>query len=286
MRSTFLKITVISFFSLLIIACDRGTPTNTPANTAAENNAVKESANAVVASAAEEKAPMGKLPDDSLAQMRITLKPYWAPIENGGIILLADIENSAMNVLAFQKLLKLYPGIEQKDNSAWAPLAEKLAERCLALTRQGKMEYGVYELKNYLKEHTEEQMFPFDDKGGAPIGIPDAEVLAFDFTEEHEKLIRHMNVRGVDGNVLLMDFEQPYVGDANIHRAMAMALGDDLPLDAEIPAENKHYYDILQREMIFAVQAFWKYAQMPEDQDSGIRGQKSEKNDSPTPDKT
>lgn len=282
MRSTFLKITFISFFSLLVAACDREAPANT-----AENNVGQENpADTVIASTAEEKEPMGKLPDDPLAQMRITLKPYWAPVENGGIILLADVENSAMNVLAFQRLLKLYPEIEQKDNNAWAPLAEKLAERCLTLTRQGKMEYGVYELKNYLKEYTENQMYPFDDKGGAPIGIPDAEVLAFDFTEEHEKLIRHMNVRGVDGDVLLMDFNQPYVGHTDIHRAMAQALGDDLPLDAEIPAENKHYYDILQREMIFAIQAFWKHAQMLEAQDSGVEEQKVEKNDSPAPDKT
>ncbi len=273
MQSFFLKTIVISCFTLLIVACDRGTPANTAASDAVATSSDTIASTKVETTSAEtagaedassmEDAPMGKLPDDPLAQMRITLKPYWAPIDNGGIILLADIENGAMNVLAFQKLLKLYPELEQKDNNVWEPLAERLAQRCLTLTRQGKMEYGVYELKNYLKDYTDQQMLPFDDRGGAPIGIPDADILAFDFTEEHEKLIRHMNVRAAEGNVLLMDFKEPYVGHADIYRAMAAALGDDIPTDAEIPAENKHYYDILQREMIFAIQAFWKYAQIP-----------------------
>ncbi|GEM_PF-2434870 len=259
MPSTFSKITFVSFLLLMISACSDNTT-----DQAANQNAAPSSDPEVAVQTIEEKAPMGKLPDDPLEQMRITLKPFWLPFGNGGIIMVADAKEPAMNSLAFQRLLKLYPEIEPKDNTAWEPLAEKLAERCLALTREAKIEYGVYELKNYHKTYAEDGTLYFDSKGGAPIGLPDAEVLAFTFTEEHEKLIRHMNVRADEGSVWLMHFTQPYVGHHDMYRAMAMALGDTIPEDVEIPMENKHYYDILQREMIFAAQAFWLHAQMPD----------------------
>jgi hypothetical protein len=203
---------------------------------------------------------MGKLPDDPLEQMRITLKPYWAPLGSGGIILLADLDDGTLNVTAFSKLLKLFPEIDGSDNKAWVPLAEQLAQRCLDFTRTAQIELGVYELKNYHKTYADEGKLYFDEYGGAPIGLPDADVLAFDFTEEHMKLIRNMNVRDAKGDIMLMDVTQPYIGHSDLYRAMALALGDEISENVEVPKENKHYYDILQREMIFAVQAFWTHA--------------------------
>lgn len=277
MPPTISKIAFTFLALFFIAACDNNTTpaadSAQPADSVAADNAATNADDNLLPSG---KAPMGKLPDDPLAQMRIMLKPYWAPISSGGIILLADIEDETLNVAAFSRLLKLFPNIEGADNNAWMPLSKELAKLSLDFTRKAEIELGVYELKNYHKTYADEGKLYFDEKDGAPIGLPDAEILAFEMTDEHVKLIRHMNVRDLDGNVELMDVLQPYVGNDDLYRAMAMALDDEIPADAEVPMENRHYYDILQREMIFAVQTFWTHAKMPGEEKSPAEAAEAE----------
>jgi hypothetical protein len=102
--------------------------------------------------------------------------------------------------------------------------------------------------------------------GDLPILLPAERVFTFTVTDEHLKLLRHLNTREWQGIVELMDMKRPY-GDMTYYFIdMATALGEPPPPrdaddEPEFTPQQIERYLQLHREMLFAAQAFWRYAQ-------------------------
>jgi|WetSurMetagenome_2_1015567.scaffolds.fasta_scaffold638839_2 hypothetical protein len=102
-----------------------------------------------------------------------------------------------------------------------------------------------------------------------PYKWPDTNTFIFNFTEDHLKLMDVMHTRDWEGYIEVMDPKRPY-GDMShdaVYFDMAFALGEgpsptDIDVNQDLPKAQTKHYDRLHQEMLFAVQAFWRYAKV------------------------
>jgi len=199
-----------------------------------------------------------------LAEMRKHLRTYWAPIEVGGIFLVPgtdDDENDAF-FRALAARVPLTAGVP--DHRQLSKRLDILADDVAAFLSAAKLTPGPYRIDNYHLELAEDGKLPysfsFDEP---PIELPLERTFLFTVTEEHLKLLRHLNTGARDDPPLieLMDVKRPY-GYMTYHFLdMAEALGEPEPRDADFTPQQIERYSRLHREMLFAAQAFWIYAQ-------------------------
>jgi hypothetical protein len=199
-----------------------------------------------------------------LAELRKHLRPYWAPIEVGGIFLFPgtnDDENDAF----FRGLAARVPlpaGV--REDSQMSKRLDILADDVAAFLARAKLTPGPYKIDNYHLELAEDgklhSSFSFD---APPIELPPERTFLFTVTEEHLKLLRHLNTGKRDDPPLLvlMDDKRPYGYMTDYFFDMADALGEPVPRDADPTPQQIERYSRLHREMLFAAQAFWTYAQ-------------------------
>ena len=184
-------------------------------------------------------------------------------MEAGGIFLLSDMDDK-LNAAAFTALLNQTPEAKVGRNE-WARLADILAKEVQPFFGKGLLSPGSYTLENYHTAYAENGAIQFNADGDAPTPLPAGKTFTFTVTTEHLALLRRMNVRSWQSYVEVMDPKRPY-GDMTYYFIdMADALGDKIPRnaakEAAFSAQQIARYKKLHREMLFAVQAFWKYAQ-------------------------
>jgi hypothetical protein len=96
--------------------------------------------------------------------------------------------------------------------------------------------------------------------------MPNERQFTFTLTREHLLLIRHMNTRMWENFIEIMDAKRPYGNMGYYFIDMAAALGEpplprDKNNDVQPTPQQAARYVQLHRDMLFAVQAFWTYAQ-------------------------
>jgi hypothetical protein len=205
-----------------------------------------------------------------LAELRKQLRPYWAPVEAGGIALLAGLgleneENEESNESRefFKALAARVPEVARivPEDEQVAKLVRILADDVSAFLAAGQLAPGPYQLDNYHLDYALDGKLIFDANGNPPIALPADRTFTFTVTEEHLKLLRHVHTSGLRGEIELMAMKRPYGNMTYYFYDMADALGEPLPDDTYFTPQQTERYLQLHREMLFATQAFWRYAQ-------------------------
>jgi hypothetical protein len=181
-----------------------------------------------------------------LAYMRNHLRPYWWSTESGGVFLTTP-DHAAYEefLLAFGRLPEIVDG-EQGT-------AELLSNDARNFFKRAVLAPGPYELDNYHLDYARDGYLDFSACDEALTKLPIGPSFTFELTADHLKLMRHLNTRDWQGQIEAMDPKRPYGNNGNYCADMAAALGNDPPL------KDEHYRE-LHREMLFAIQAFWRYA--------------------------
>jgi hypothetical protein len=142
-----------------------------------------------------------------------------------------------------------------------AKLVRILADDVSAFLAAGQLAPGPYQLDNYHLDYALDGKLIFDANGNPPIALPADRTFTFTVTEEHLKLLRHVHTSGLRGEIELMAMKRPYGNMTYYFYDMADALGEPLPDDTYFTPQQTERYLQLHREMLFATQAFWRYAQ-------------------------
>ncbi|MBO0764035.1 MAG: hypothetical protein J2P50_05540 [Hyphomicrobiaceae bacterium] len=213
----------------------------------------------------------GLLPDASarIAELRKHLRPYWYPVEAGGIVLMLEHERADANegftddFAARVPEMAAIPPIER-----WNTLDAMLTNDVKGFFSTAKLTPGTYRLENYHLDYAEEGKLPFDAEGNPPIVLPPHRTFPFTVTTDHLKLLRHLNTEVWFGAIRLIDPERPYgrFSRGYYFIEMAEALGDrQPPCDArerpQLTQLQTDRYLKLHREILFAAQAFWTFAE-------------------------
>lgn len=201
-----------------------------------------------------------------LDYIRKRLRPFWANVEAGGIFMITGADRTV-----YREFLKEFYHLPEvadatTDDGRIQCVTTLLTDDIDFFFRVWKLRPGPYELENYHR-------FGEDSVGGG-IGegipyLPKERKFVFEVTHEHLKLKRHMNTQARLGYIEVIDPKRPY-GDnsyTGIPDDMAYALGEGPMPDErenfdELPDEQIQRYRKLHAEMLFAVQAYWEYAQI------------------------
>ena len=85
-------------------------------------------------------------------------------------------------------------------------------------------------------------------------------------TQDHLKLLRHMNTRRFQADIEIMDPKRPYGDMTYFFIDMAAALGRPIMRDhtgkPDFSSQDKKDYQRLHGEMLWAVTAFLRYAKL------------------------
>jgi hypothetical protein len=204
-----------------------------------------------------------------MAEMRKHLRPHWVRGEQGGIWLLTGMgeHDDEATKSVFRAIAARVPKVAALDpDEQLAKILDILADDVSAFFASAQLAPGAYQLDNYHLEQATDGKLAFNSCGDPPIELPRERVFSFTVTQEHLKLLRHLHTREFDGFLELIDLKRPY-GDMTYYFIdMADALGEPLPpRNAEntpqfTPQQINRYVQ-LHKEMLFAAQAFWTYAQ-------------------------
>ena len=194
-----------------------------------------------------------------LAHMRRHLRPYWIPMEAGGMLLLPSTDEAKTATFFKDLAARMPPPGREKD------LYDTLSEEVSAFFDTADIEPGVYRLDNYHREYAVDGKIRFDSDGHEDTPLPEGESFDFTVTRDHLKLLRHLNTRSWYNNIELMDPKRPYGDMTYFYLDVSDALGEQRPpRDADNrPAYTKEQIERflkLHREMLFCAQAFWAYA--------------------------
>jgi len=200
-----------------------------------------------------------------LAELRKHLRPYWIPLESGGIALLCTsfmVElDQQEDERFFKALAARVPELAQIVPAEQpAALVRILVGDVEAFLQAGKLAPGPYQLDNYHLDDAPDGKLDVNFDGDPPIELPAERIFTFTVTDEHLKLLRHLYTREWDGRIVLMNPKRPYGDMTYYFYDMADALGEPAPPDDETGPQIERYMR-LHREMLFAAQAFWRYAQ-------------------------
>jgi hypothetical protein len=200
-----------------------------------------------------------------LAELRKRMRPFWIPMEAGGIALLCSSymvdpdQFQREDERFFKALAARVPELaEIVPEEQRAELVRILVGDVETFLQAGKLAPGPYQLDNYHLDEAPDGKIDVNFDGDPPIVLPAERIFTFTVTDEHLKLLRHLYTTEMDGCIRLMKPKRPY-GDCTYYfYDMADALGKPRP-DYEGPEIER--YRQLHREMLFAAQAFWRYAQ-------------------------
>jgi hypothetical protein len=201
------------------------------------------------------------------------MTPYWNRAESGGIVLIAEPPN--------ERAMVTYPALvaspaDGSDDShfeeKWGAALPGLIDKLDHFFQDAHLEPGTYTFAN--------QYYPLiksgELKGGSiplnsdsdelVIPIPLTENVTFTVTQDHLKLLRHMNTRRYQADIEIMDPKRPYGGMTYFFIDMAAALGRPLMRDRkgdpQLSRQEVKDYQRLHGEMLWAVTAFLRYAKL------------------------
>lgn len=190
-----------------------------------------------------------------LAYLRKHLRPYWIPMEAGGMFLLPSLDE-AKTAAFFQDLAARMPP-PGREMDMYGTLSGEIS----AFFDTAKFAPGVYRLENYHREYAVNGKLRFDSNGHEDTVLPEGESFDFTVTGDHLKLLRHLNIRSWDAFVEAMDPKRPYGNMTYFYFDMSDALEEPRPpRGADYTKEQIERFLKLHREMLFSVQAFWAYA--------------------------
>jgi hypothetical protein len=199
-----------------------------------------------------------------LVELRKHIRPYWSPSEAGGIVLFTGQDDEDERF--FRALASKVPQLAQiiSEGERLAKLTRIIVSDVRAFLAAGKLAPGPYQLDNYHLEYARDGKLAFNTHGDPPIALPAERLFSFTVRDEHLKLLRHLNTREWNGIIELMDMKRPYGDMSYYFLDMAAALGEPPPRNAddkpEFTLQQIERYLQLHREMLFASQAFWRYA--------------------------
>jgi hypothetical protein len=198
-------------------------------------------------------------PAARLAHMRKHLRPYWVAMEAGGMFLLPSMDEAKAAVFFQDLAARMPPPGREKD------MYDTLSGEISEFFETAKFAPGVYRLENYHQEYAVDGKIRFDSDGHEDTALPEGESFDFTVTEDHLKLLRHLNIRSWDAFIEVMDPKRPYGNMTYYFIDMSDALGEPHPpRDANrtplYTKEQTGRFLKLHREMLFCVQAFWAYA--------------------------
>jgi hypothetical protein len=200
-----------------------------------------------------------------LAYMRKYLRPYWVAMESGGIFMLPGMEDGKIAAF-YQDMMARTPTPAGTPVPDAIYLAGLVSPEIRAFFQEAKLDPGTYRLENYHREYATNGKIPFDSNGDDGTPVPSGQNFDFTVTQEHLKLLRNLNTRDWDAYIEAMDPKRPY-GDMTYYFIdMSFALGEPAPPrdakgNVQFTKEQTDRFEKLHREMLFAVQAFWAYAQ-------------------------
>jgi hypothetical protein len=203
----------------------------------------------------------------ALTEMRKTLRPYWSNTESGGIFLSTQAnEDNAAETYRFA--VKNYPKIRAVDkDKAAEQLAEAMSETVGHFFNKATLKPGAFKIENYHRDYARQGKIRLSAFDKTMITVPSAEQFSFTVTDAHIKLIRRMNTRESQNTVYAMDVKRPYGDMTYYYIDIADALGETATKDASGRAifskPQEARYEQLHGEMLYAVQAFWQYAELP-----------------------
>lgn len=199
--------------------------------------------------------------------MRKRLRPYWANDETGGVILITGADRTVYR--EFLKEFYHLPGAAEAptDDMRIEFVTNMLTEDVKLFFRVWKLRPGRYELENYHRYG--------EDCQGGDIGeeipyLPMERKFVFEVTHEHLKLKRHMNIQAWLGYIEVIDAKRPYGDNSSWYVMpfdMCYALGEGPRTeyrdpDDKLTDEQRERYRRLHSEMLYAIQAYWEYAQI------------------------
>jgi hypothetical protein len=203
----------------------------------------------------------------ALIEMRKTLRPYWNNTESGGIFLSTQAnESKAPETYGFAA--KHYPQTRAADkNDAAAQLAGAMSETVGHFFTHATLAPGTYQLENYHRDYARQGKIRLSAFSKTMIAVPTSEQFSFTVTDAHIKLIRLMQWRESQNAVYVMDVKRPYSERTYYYIDIALALGEPIKKDASgqvnFSKSQETRYEKLHGEMLYAVQAFWRYAELP-----------------------
>lgn len=204
-----------------------------------------------------------------LAELRKHLRPYWYPADAGGILLMLEDESTKANedftddFSARVPEIVTLPPIER-----WNVLDAMLTNDVRGFFSTANLAPGAYKLENYHLNYAHKGELPFDAEGNPPIVLPPDRSFEFTVTTNHLKLLRRLNTEVWFGAIRLIDSKRPYgrFPCGYYFLEMAEALGEfQAPWDTKgLPQFTQMQTDRylkLHREILFAAQAFWTFAE-------------------------
>lgn len=202
-----------------------------------------------------------------IAIMRASLRPSWVSMESGGMLLATETDDDYARTI--DDLLQFAPEIPPaaNDETRIALLARILAGDVEDFLRRAGLPPGIYVLDNDHLVYSVDGQLPFSaNEHEEPIALPMSPSFTFRLTEGHLALLRYMNVDARHGVVELMSPKRPYGEMTYYFIDMAEALGREVARNSQGKAvfseEEVRMYTDLHREMLFATQAFWRYAEV------------------------
>jgi len=218
---------------------------------------------------------MHNLQPTSDPQLKILreMTPFWIRVESGGIVLLTEPPNERPMV-TYRALIALPADgsddshFEQKWNAALPGLIDKLDH----FFQDAHLEPGTYTFANpyypFIKRgELKDGSIPLNsDNDDLVIPIPLTENVTFTVTQDHLKLLRHMNTREYQTDIEIMDPKRPYGDMTYFFIDMAAALGRPIMRDRtgqpDFSPQDIKDYQRLHGEMLWAVTAFLRYAKL------------------------
>jgi hypothetical protein len=199
--------------------------------------------------------------------MRKHLRPYWTPIESGGVFLMTGVDETAYTefLMGFGQLPEAVAAAS--DNQRLTIVVEILSHDAWRFFLHAELAPGPYKLDNYHLDYADDGELQFSADDEPPIKLPAERNFTFELTAEHLKLIRRLNTRDWYGYIEAMNPKRPY-GEMTFYAIdMAEALDEDpLPRNddgyIQLTEAQEERYTELHREMLFAIQAFWQYAEV------------------------
>ena len=210
--------------------------------------------------------------DPQLKTLR-EMAPYWIRVESGGIVLVAEPPNERAMVAYRALLASPADGsgdshFEEKWDAALPGLIDKLDH----FFQDAHLQPGTYTFANQYyplikSGELKGGSIPLNSDSDEPvIPIPLTENVTFTVTQDHLKLLRHMNTRRYQADIEIMDPKRPYGDMTYFFIDMAAALGRPIVRDRagqpDFSPQDIKDYQRLHGEMLWAVTAFLRYAKL------------------------
>ncbi|MBX9685909.1 MAG: tetratricopeptide repeat protein, partial [Candidatus Obscuribacterales bacterium] len=135
------------------------------------------------------------------------------------------------------------------------------SDLCALFLQYASIRPGKYKINNTMRSDFPDGHFTINDDGSGSLEIPSSEKMEFQLSDEHIKLLRRASWRS-----FAVDPKRPYGDMSYFYIDIADALGIPFRRDSEgrpeFSKETIKHMDRLHGESVFALQTFFKFAEL------------------------